>query len=226
VPAAAAEHHRRVQRADPRFTPEVVARIRALYYAKISHVDDRIGRILDVVRRRGWDASTAVLFWSDHGEMAGDKHRLYKSVFYEPSVRVPLILRTPERAGAGTLCLQPVSLVDAFPTLLELAGAPPRPAPFRRSLLPLTLNPAASHHAAVFSEIDDRTMVFDGRFKMVVNAAAELLKLYDLAADPAESRNLAGKPGTQETVARLRERLLEWFLATKLGQCHTRRPAG
>ncbi len=225
VPPAAAAHQRHVQRFDPRLHPEAIARIRALYYAKISHVDHCIGRVLDVVRQRGWDANTAVLFWSDHGEMLGDKRRVHKMLFYEPSVHVPLILRTPDRAGAGAVRSQIVSLVDAFPTLLDLAGAPPRPVSFRRSLLPLAHDAAAAHHDAVFSEIDDRTMVFDGRFKLVVCASGETLKLYDLANDPTEAENLVGKPGAEAVTTRLRERLLLWFLSTKLGQRDLRRPS-
>ncbi|KPJ63531.1 MAG: hypothetical protein AMS15_00085 [Planctomycetes bacterium DG_23] len=61
-------------------------------------------------------------------------------------------------------------------------------------------------------------MMRDERFKMVVDSAGNVLKLYDLVADPEEAVNLVGKEGTEETVSRLRDRMLNWYLATQLRQ--------
>jgi arylsulfatase A-like enzyme len=166
--------------------------------------------------------STAVVFWSDHGEMLGDKGRLAKSVFYEPAVRVPLILRPVGGLASGVESGALASIVDIFPTVLDLAGCEPKEDAFGRSLVPLIEGPGADHHDAVFSEFDHRTMVFDGRHKLVVRADGTPLKLFDLEADPTEAVNLLGREDTAETVARLRERLLAWLLAT---QAHDKRRA-
>ena len=227
LPPAAAEHQHRLQTADPCYTPEVQARIRALYYAKISHIDGWIGRIWRVVEQRGWADNTAIIFWSDHGEMLGDKGRYHKEVFYEPSVHVPFILRLPDRRGTGQVRRQLVSLVDGFPTILDLAGCPARRVEFGRSLLPMATDATAPTHDAVFSEIHDRTMIRNERHKMVVRKDGEVLKLYDLEQDPGETVNRVGQDGSEPIIRDLRERLLQWHLstATDNSQLCRKRPA-
>ncbi len=230
LPPAAAAYHAELfggghGSSRPEMTPGQTARLRALYYAKIAHIDARIGRLLDLVRRRGWDERTAVVFWSDHGEMLGDKARLYKSCFFEGAARVPLIVRHPARTGAGRVAPGLVSLVDLFPTLLGFAGAEPKPGAFGRSLLPLLAEPDRPHHEAVFSEFDRRTMVRDARHKLVVDDAGRDLQLFDLQADPGETLNLAGRPDQREHTRRLRETLLRWLLATQAPQGPGRLPA-
>lgn len=222
TPAAAA-HRANLARGEHALAPEQVAHIRALYYGKISHIDWWIGRLLDTLDQRGLAQNTLVILWSDHGEMLGDRNLYHKSIFYEQAARVPLILRLPDRAGAGTQRQQLVSLVDLFPTMLEAAGCPPRKQEFGRSLLPVVANPSASHHDAVFSEIHGRTMVRDGRYKQVVDRTGDVLKLYDLASDPAENCNLVGKPEAEATVQRLQQRLLRWHLETRTDWQHLHR---
>ncbi len=210
----AAAHRAEIARREHPLPKETVAKIRALYYAKISHIDDWIGRIWRVIEQRGWADQTAVVFWSDHGEMLGDRNLYHKSLFYEASVRVPLILRLPDRKGAGGVSSRLVSLVDLVPTLLEIGGAELRKREFGRSLLPLVADPEAAHHEVVCSEIHFRTMIRDNRYKMVVNDRGAVLKLYDMVKDPQETRNLAGHTQTDAIIRHLRERLLQWHLET------------
>jgi len=210
----AAAHRAEIARRERPLPDETVAKIRALYYAKISHIDDWVGRILGVIERRGWWDNTAVVVWSDHGEMLGDRNLYRKTLFYDASARVPLVLRLPDRRGAGSVRTHLVSLVDLVPTLLEIGGAELRKREFGKSLLPLVTNPHANHHDAVFSEIHFRTMIRDERYKMVVNERGAVLKLYDMVKDPGETRNLAGCNRTGAVIRRLRERLLQWHLAT------------
>lgn len=217
VPEPAATHQRKLQNDKLGLTPESIARIRAHYYAKISHIDSWIGRILETLEQRGLLDTTYIIFWSDHGEMLGDKGRVFKWVFYEESVHVPLIICPPRYAHAGTVYSGLTSLVDVYPTLLDLAGSSAQYRGFGQSLLPMLDNPQLANHAEVCSEIEFRTMIFDGRYKLVIdNASAALLKLYDLEQDPEEAVNLVGQDGLQETVAQLKERLLAWLLQTQL----------
>ena len=226
LPPPAAEHQKKLQRAPEALTGEVVGQIRALYYAKISHIDWWIGRILEALGDRGMLDNTAVVFWSDHGEMLCDKGRLYKSVFYDQAARVPMIVRTPDRRGAGSVSAALASLVDIFPTVLELARCEPKASAFGRSLVPLLSDFSAPHHDAVFSEIDRRTMIRDDRYKMVVDCAGSVLKLYDMLEDSAEAVNLVGRKGTEGAIARLRDRMLNWYLGTQLRQDAWSAPAG
>ncbi len=219
VPPVAAEHQRSMQ--DPqewRITPEINGKIRALYYAKISHIDWWFGQILDAFQQRGMLDDTAVIFWSDHGEMLCDKGRLFKSVFYEEAVRVPLIIRPPRYDKGGSICESIVNQIDAFPTILDFAGCTSEPRGFGVSLAPALADPGIRLHDAVFSEIDSRTMIRDERFKMVLNQQGDVLKLYDLVEDPGEEVNLVGRPGVQKEIERLKQRTLVWYLETQLKQ--------
>ena len=98
--------------------PDRMRRIRALYYGLIGQVDDGIARIMAALRELGLEENTVVLFTADHGEMLGDHGLSQKNCPYEPSVRVPLLLRWPGRTHAGTTCADPVGLTDVLPTLV------------------------------------------------------------------------------------------------------------
>ncbi len=217
TPAAAA--HQRTLEGDAAWvTPEVSGAIRSHYYAKVSHIDWWIGRVVQALQDRRMWQDTSVVFWSDHGDMLCDKGRIHKSVFYQGSADVPLIVRPAPAVGMqvqrGSVCESLVSLVDGMPTIAELAGCEAPEGGHGRSLLPLLTDPTATIHDAVFSEIDHRTMIRTDRHKMVVDGAGRTLKLYDMQEDPTESRNLAGRPDMDATVAALRERMLLWHLAT------------
>ena len=215
VPGIAAEFQRHQQgRIDP--TPEQAASIRACYLAKIAHVDSWVGRILDALEEHGLAEDTVVLFWSDHGEMLCDKGRLGKAVLYEPAVHVPVVLRLPSSMAAprGVESEALVSIVDAFPTLLELAGCPATRS-VGRSLVPVALGQSTHHREAVLCEVDGndgfeaapirrRAMVRDRTHKLVVTDRNEGLALYDLSADPRETDNLLGYSGAEDHEHRLR----------------------
>ena len=102
--------------------PDRMRRIRALYYGLIGQVDDGIARILAALRELRLEENTVVLFTADHGEMLGDHGLSQKNCPYEPSVRVPLLLRWPGRTQAGTACDDPVGLTDVLPTLVKELG--------------------------------------------------------------------------------------------------------
>jgi len=128
--------------------------MKALYYAKIGHIDWWIGKILDTLEERGMLDNTAIIFCSDHGEMLGDKGRLGKSVFYEEAVHIPLIIRPVEADRRETVCDRLVSLIDVYPTILDLADCKFVWRGFRKSLLSLINEPEIPHHDVVFSEIE------------------------------------------------------------------------
>ncbi|MFO7945392.1 MAG: sulfatase-like hydrolase/transferase, partial [Armatimonadota bacterium] len=216
VPQPAAEHQRLMENDSLGITQEDNGKIRALYYAKISHIDSWIGEILDALQDRQMLDNSTLLFWSDHGEMLGDHGRLSKSVFYEESAHVPLIIRPPGYEHPGGVCDRLVSQIDCVPTMLETAGCEQQPQQFGRSLLPLVDDPQAQHNDAVFSEIDHRVMIRTERHKMVLSSEGQPLNLYDMHNDPEESCNLVGRDNTQSLTADLRDRVLNWMLSTQL----------
>ncbi len=117
LPAALWPHRARLDGAHR--DPDRMRRIRALYYGLIGQVDDGIARIMATLRELGLDEDTVVLFTADHGEMLGDHGLSQKNCPYEPSVRVPLLLRWPGRTHAGATCDDPVGLTDVLPTLVD-----------------------------------------------------------------------------------------------------------
>jgi len=188
-------------------TPET-ARVRArdaalLYDAEIAENDAAFGALLDELARRGLDGSTAVLLTSDHGEEFYD-HGGWKHGFtlYEEMLRVPLVLRLPGGAHAGTVVESPVDQIDVVPTLLELAGLPPVPElPGRSLLATLDTGPEQTAARPSFARLERPGLELDsaalGGFKLIRFRGAWTpplgrapAELFDLAADPGERADL------------------------------------
>ena len=189
-------------------TPEVQRRARHAYYGMVSYVDDHFGRLMAALEAGGFADNTVVVVTSDHGDMLGERGMWFKKTLFEPAVRVPLIFAGPGIA-AGRVA-EPVSLLDLFPTLVELAGAPDGTVqtPLDGKSLLSALRGGAAPSAPVFVEHIDggtvapRVMVREGAMKLVFSRAYPP-QLYDLAADPEERHDLAGTPGAAEAEARL-----------------------
>jgi arylsulfatase A-like enzyme len=174
-------------------------RIRRNYAAMLENIDRHMGRFLDAVAARGETERTLVVYASDHGEMLGEHNLWGKSVPYQPSIGIPLIVAGPGvRRGAASDAL--VSLHDLAPTFVESAAAPPLPASpdeaDGRSLWPLLSGAGGAHRGAVRSALRsanyDWRLAFDGRYKLV-EAAGAAPRLYDLEADPGEDVDLAAR---------------------------------
>jgi arylsulfatase len=176
--------------------------LQAAYYAMIKLIDDQLGRMLLALADSSQRDNTVVIFMSDHGEMLGDHGLIQKGCrFYEPLVRVPLILSWPGHFAQGLRSDALVELLDVMPTLMDLAG---EAAPSRvqgRSLVPIVTGTAdATHHrdfvrCEYYDALDQpdgsfATMYRDERYKLNVYHGHNLGELYDLQADPWEFDNL------------------------------------
>lgn len=167
------------------------------YAAMIENIDRHVGRFLEQVEARGELENTLIVYSSDHGEMLGDHGRWGKSVWYHPSVGIPLIVAGPGVAR-GRVSEALVSLHDLCATFLDYARAEPLPQLREgvrregdaRSLRPLLERRATAHREQVYSELNEWRMVFDGRYKLVTRKSQAPL-LYDLREDPWEDRDLA-----------------------------------
>jgi choline-sulfatase len=177
-------------------TPDVYRRARRAYYGMVSYVDDLFGRVMAALDTTGFADNTVVIFTSDHGDMLGERGMWFKKTLFEPAVRVPLVIAHPARGAARVNT--PVSLVDVFPTLLDLAGTPAESiqTPLDGHSLEPSLN-GRTVTAPVFVEhidggtIAPRVMVRNGDMKLVYSRSYPT-QLYDLGADPDERINLAG----------------------------------
>src|SRR5690606_10000065 len=154
--------------------------------------------------------NTYVIYISDHGESLGEHGLFYKQCSYEASVGVPAIIRGPG-ITPGTRVDVPVSLIDLYPTILDLVGVecePDRPGRSWRRLLAGSVDPAeavfAEFHGNFFT--DSWYMIRTGDLKYTWYGDAPPT-LYDLAADPGEMHDLAGDPAHAAALEKC-ERLL------------------
>lgn len=183
---------------------EHVLRARRAYYGAISYVDHQIGTLLETLGTFGLARNTVVIFTADHGEMLGERGMWYKMHFFEWAMRVPLVVHAPDRFRPARVAT-PVSHLDLFPTLVELAGGTPPDGLDGRGLLPalageeLEPRPVLAEYTAE-GAVAPILMIREGRFKFVWSAADPPL-LFDLEADPLELVNLADRPEHAETVA-------------------------
>ncbi len=179
---------------------ERIRAARRAYYGAISYVDDKLGRLLAALHSTGLAEDTIVLFTADHGDMLGERGLWFKMTFFEWAARVPLIVSAPDRFAPRRVA-QNVSLLDLYPTLVDLAGGD-GPAPAEalpgRSLLPLLQGDSADWPDAVYGEYlgeaaaGPLVMIRRGRYKYIVGEDSPA-QLFDLAADPDERDNLAGR---------------------------------
>ena len=200
----------------PRLDPGDEAAMRANYAGNVSLIDDQIGEILQVIDERGELDDTVIASTSDHGEMNGDWGLIYKMNFLDGSLRVPMLIRTPETAANGGVVSDAlVENCDLGPTLVELAGGEMTHHQFARSLVP-ALEPGCDHREDVTSEIRGEFMLMTEDWKMALNREGQCYLLFDRADDPAETRNLAGLPESKAIEDELRLRILERIAGTQL----------
>ena len=86
-----------MQRVNPTFEPGEIGRLRANYAGNVTLIDAQIGEILDTIEARGELENTIIVHTSDHGEMNGDYGLIYKGNFLNGAVRIPLLVRIPDR---------------------------------------------------------------------------------------------------------------------------------
>jgi choline-sulfatase len=198
------------------FPEELVRRGRLAYYALITYLDAKIGRLLNALDESGQRENTLVVYVSDHGEMAGEHGMWRKSNFYEQSARIPLLLSWPGHLPAGRCVREVVSLVDLVATFVDVAGAP-RAAPLDgESLWRLARGEATDWKNEAFAEYlahgvaRPMAMLRRGRYKLNYSLD-DPPELYDLATDPHEFQDLSADPAFREVREDLRARLLaDW----------------
>ncbi|MEM1428388.1 MAG: choline-sulfatase [Pseudomonadota bacterium] len=209
---------------DMRFEAADIARARRAYYGSISYLDAMIGRILDVLDATGRADDTVIVFASDHGEMLGERGMWFKKHFFEPALRVPLMISgpgiAPQRIGT------PVSLVDLLPTFMGLAtgsgwasAVEPLDGTDLTTLFDAPDQPDRPVHAEYLAEATTAPilMIRRGRYKFVWSDADPPL-LYDLTDDPDERRNLAPDPAHAGTVAQFRSEIAQRWDSAALTQ--------
>jgi choline-sulfatase len=191
---------------DKGFDDAKLRRALAAYFGLVSFVDHNVGRLLDALAATGLADTTRVLYSSDHGDNLGTRRLWGKSTMYEESAGVPMLLGGPD-VPQGEVCREPVSLVDCFPTITQGAGLAVHPAD--RNLPGASLFDVArgtvprrtilsEYHAA--GAATGAFLIRKGPYKYI-HYAGMPPQLFDLDADPQETRDLAREPGYQGLVA-------------------------
>ncbi|HEV2123696.1 MAG TPA: sulfatase-like hydrolase/transferase, partial [Chloroflexota bacterium] len=197
-------------------------------YGLITYLDDKIGRLLDVLEETGQRENTLVVYTADHGEMAGEHGMWRKSNFYEHSARVPLILSWPEALPANRRISQVTSLVDLVATVIDAASGPGDGfAPLDgESLLALARGDAGAEQEwkdEAFGEYlahgvaRPMAMLRRGRWKLNYSLD-DPVELYDLQSDPNEFHDLAADPAHALMREQLRTDLLAHWNPVDLEQ--------
>lgn len=196
-------------------TKEETLRAVQAYYGLVSFMDAQVGIVLDALKATGQAENTVVLYVSDHGELLGIDGLWFKGTMGESSVRIPALLAGPG-VPVGHRCTTNVSLVDVFPTVVDILGLPANPEDADlpgRSLLQLAKDPGDPART-VFSEYHSANshtgsfMIRRGAWKYVYYAGfAE--RLYDLEVDPWEENDLGADPVHGDTLKELRAALRE-----------------
>jgi iduronate 2-sulfatase len=90
------------------------------YLACVAAVDDSIKQVLEALEKSPLRDNTVVIITSDHGWDMGQKDYIFKNTLWEGSARIPMLIRAPGVSKAGGIAEQPVSLIDLYPTLIDL----------------------------------------------------------------------------------------------------------
>ncbi|MBU4461282.1 MAG: sulfatase-like hydrolase/transferase [Verrucomicrobia bacterium] len=186
-----------------------------LYASMVAALDENVGRILDALRAQKLEENTLVIFLGDNGPAKGGPHiegwktdwpqrqlivgsagplRGAKTDLFEGGIREPFMLRWPARVAAGATYRQPISSMDVLPTACAAAGVP---LPATTVVDGVDLVPFLRHerhgapHETIFWKIKSSAALRRGDWKLVMLAPDFQPQLYDLAADVAETRDLA-----------------------------------
>lgn len=163
------------------------------YQASATFADQQLGRVLDALGRSPYADNTVVVVWSDHGYHLGEKEHWEKFALWEKTTRVPLLILAPGVTRSAQRVAAPVSLLDLYPTLLELTGLAPRPDLEGESLVPLLRDPIAGRESpALMTWGPGNHAVRSERWRYIRYADGSE-ELYDHAVDPNEWRNVAAR---------------------------------
>ena len=198
------------------------------YRGTILSVDDSVGRLLRLLEERGELQNTIVVFTSDNGILEGEHGMVDKRTMHEPSIRVPLVVRGP---GLAPRAVEPMVLTADFaPSLLELCGVPPLPRSHGRSWASIARGQADPgwrtsflyhyNYEKQFPYTPNVRGVRTDRWKYIRYPHGDggpdrhKAELFEIAADPHETRNRIDDPSLAPVVAELRAELDRLLKAT------------
>ncbi len=187
------------------------------YLACVQSVDDNVGRLLDWLDTNGLRQNTVVIYTSDQGFFLGD-HGLYdKRFMYEPSLRMPFIIRWPGVIKPGSVQDKMIINTDFAPTFMEMAGLKTPDDMQGRSIVPLLKGKRpwtwreSMYYRYYHDPGDHDTRAHYGvrteTHKLIYYWKKDQWEMFDLVRDPNELRNLYNEPAQKKTVVKLKKEL-------------------
>ena len=178
-----------------------------------SFADACVGHVLLALRKSRYADNTIVVLWGDHGYDVGEK-KFAKSALWEQNTRTPLIINLPVALGGnreGRSCKRPVSLLDLYPTLVDLCGLPPNRRLEGRTIAPLVRDPEIEWN---YPAVITHSPHWHGPNHAVRSEAFHYIhygrggeELYDVSKDPSLWHNLARDP----KYGKIKEDLRKWI---------------
>ena len=177
------------------------------YLASIAFADAQIGRVVDALDSSPYAKNTVIVLWSDHGWSLGEKEHWRKFALWEETTRNVFTITAPGITTPGSRCDRVVSLLDVYPTLIDICGLSKRISLEGVSLMPLLKDPSAKwERPAVTTYLRGNHSVRSERWRYIrYNDGGE--ELYDHSNDPLEWTNLANKPET----SKIKTELAKWL---------------
>ncbi len=189
--------------------PEHIKKSLADYYALISHIDKKIGDLVNLLKESGLFDNTIIIFTSDNGLAIGSHGLLGKQNLYEHSTKVPLIISGPnipkdeEREAL-------VYLFDIYPTLTALSGLPEPEEIDGKNLVPVISGEAEEVRNSLYTAYRNTVRaVRTENWKLIWYLQRKHIQLFNLDRDPYEMNNLAGLPENEQRVKKLTDLIIE-----------------
>lgn len=207
----------------PDRSPEGVkafAEMNRAYWETILSVDDSVGRVYEFLKDKGWLDNTIIIFTADNGILAGEHGMVDKRTMHEPSIRVPLVVRYPGLTPPNEpkVIEQQVLTIDFAPTIIELCGAQKLPKVHGRSWAKLAKGESSDWRDAWYYEYNYEKQfpytpnvrgIRTDRWKYIRYPHGDggpdrhMAELYDIKADPDETKNLIKDPRHADLIKRL-----------------------
>jgi iduronate 2-sulfatase len=179
------------------------------YLACVSFVDDQAGKVIDALGNSKYADNTIVVLWSDHGQHLGEKKHWRKQALWEESTKVPLYFKMPGQKTQGLKTKEAVSLLDIYPTLVDLCNLPDAPKLEGNSLAPIIKNPEMEWNKPVLNSWYYGNYAIRSNNWRYIQYRDGSEELYNHQNDPGEHINLASDPQYAEIIAEHKNRLPE-----------------
>ena len=207
-----------VPKEDP-IPADFAKQLRHGYYACISYTDAQVGRLLDALEKEGLSENTIIVLWGDHGWQLGDHGLWHKHTNFELATRAPLLVSVPKQQRVGRKCEALVEFVDIYPTLADLCGLSAPQGLDGVSLKSLIEDPQGTVKKVAISQYPRGPKkagagpvmgysIRNEQWRLTVwlnqkDGSTVATELYDEQNDPAETVNLADRPGQKALIEEL-----------------------